>query len=70
MSQLQDAHEHAETCDARYPGKKKKYHEFDCAGALRELLQKGIAPLRVQPRPDRERARLRSPAARFARGCS
>ena len=48
VSQLQDAHEPAETCDARCAGRED---EFDCAGALRELLQKEIAPLRVQLGP-------------------
>ena len=31
VSQLQDAHETAETCDARYLGGEDVYHEFDCA---------------------------------------
>ena len=48
VSQWQDAHEPAETCDARYPGREDVHHEFDCAGALRELLQNETAPLRVQ----------------------
>ena len=48
VSQLQDAHEPAETCDARYPGREDVCFEFDCAGALRELLQSEIALLRVQ----------------------
>ena len=51
VSQLQDAHEPAGTCDARYPGREDVYHEFDCAGALGELLQKEIALLRVQLGP-------------------
>ena len=59
VSQLQDAHEPA-TCDARYPGRVDGcLHEFDCAGALRELLQKEIVPHSCATRPDRERARLR-----------
>ena len=33
------------------PGREDVYHEFDCACALRELLQKEIAPLRVQLGP-------------------
>ena len=36
-SQLQDAHEPAETCDARCPGREDVYHEFDCASALKEV---------------------------------
>ena len=60
VSQLQDAHEPAVTCGARHPGRVDGcIHELDCAGALRELLQKEIAPPRVQTRPDQERARLR-----------
>ena len=51
VSQLQDATEPAETCDARYPGREDVYHELDCAGALRELLQKETALLRVQLGP-------------------
>ena len=51
VSQLQDAHEPAETCEARYPGRDDVYHEFDCAGTLRELLQKKITILRVQLGP-------------------
>ena len=47
VSQLQDAHGPAETCDVRYPGRRDVNHECDCARALRELLQKGIAPLRL-----------------------
>ena len=31
--------------------RQKVYREFDCAGALRELLQKEIPPLRVQLSP-------------------
>ena len=42
MSQLQDAHEPAETCDARYPGREDVDHQFDCAGPLRELYQRKI----------------------------
>ena len=44
VSQLQDVHEPAETCDARYPGGEDVYHEFGCAGTLRELLQKEFCP--------------------------
>ena len=51
VSPLQNAHQPAETCDARYLGREDVHHEFDCAGALRELLQKGIALLRVQLAP-------------------
>ena len=70
MSQLLDAHEPAETCDARYPGREDVYHEPDCAGALRDLLQKETAPLRVQlGRPRARTASLTPSAARFARGC-
>ena len=29
------------------PGREDVHHEFDCAGALRELLQKETAPLRL-----------------------
>ena len=73
VSQLQDAHKTAETCDARYFGREDVYHEFDCAGALGELLQKKIALLRVQLGPTEPRAHTASvtpSAARFARGCS
>ena len=51
VSQLQDAHEPAETCDARYPGREDVFHGFDCAGAPRDLLQQQIALLRVQLGP-------------------
>ena len=51
VCQLQDAHEPAETCDSRYPGREDVYHEFHCARALRELLQKEIAQPRVQLGP-------------------
>ena len=51
VRQLQDAHEPAETCDARYVGKEGVCHEFDCASTLRELLQKEIVSLRVQLGP-------------------
>ena len=44
-------HEPAETCDARHNGREDVHHEFDRAGALRELLQKEIALLRVQLGP-------------------
>ena len=73
VSQLQDAHEPAETCDARYPGREEDvHHEFDCAGALGELLQKEIALLRVQlgPIAEQRTASVTPSAARFARGCS
>ena len=43
VSQLQDVHEPAETCDV--------FHGFDCAGTLRELLQKEVALLRVRLGP-------------------
>ena len=43
----------------RYLGREDVYHEFDCAGALRELLQKEVALLRVQLAWDRDRTRLR-----------
>ena len=33
------------------PGREDVHHEFDCASALRELLQKEIALLRVQLGP-------------------
>ena len=59
VSQLQDAHEPAVTCDARYPGREDVYHEFGCAGALRELFQRKIGPTPFASLPDRERARLR-----------
>ena len=51
MSQWQNPHEPAETCDARYLGREDVYQEFDCASALRELLQKEIAQLRVHLGP-------------------
>ena len=51
VSQLQDAHEPAETRDARYPSREDVYHELDCAGAMGELLQKEIALLHVQLGP-------------------
>ena len=35
----------------RCPSREDVYHVFDCAGALRELLQKEIALLRVQLGP-------------------
>ena len=73
VSQLQDAHEPAETCDARYPGRDDVYRECDCASAPRELLQNEIALLRVQLGPTEPRARTASvtpSAVRFARGCS
>ena len=73
MSQLQDAHGPAETCDARYFGREDVHHEFDCAGAVGELLQKESALLRVQLGPTEPRALTASvtpSAARCARGCS
>ena len=48
VSQLQDAHEPAVACDARYFSREDVYHELDCAGALGELLQKETVVLRVQ----------------------
>ena len=51
VSQLQDAHEPAK-CDARFPGREDVYHEFGCAGALRELLQRKIGPTPCATRPD------------------
>ena len=64
QSQLQDVHEPGETCDANV------YHEFDCAGTLRELLQKEVALIRDWARPTPRTASVTQSAARSARGFS